>query len=397
MTTAAAVDTDAPLPRLMLRVSLLYLSLYIHYGFFAFVPLWLKSRGVSSAAIGALVAIPLILRILTVAPIAGYVGRRGQVRNAMLVFMLAAAALLVALGMTSGLAAVVVVMLLFSLAWDQIPVLADAYAVMAVRSQDLDFGRIRVWGSIAVVAAAAASGWVIGQLHLPVLPYLIAGLLLLPVAVTAWLPTDNRLAGPAEPDGAAADWRHLLADRPLLAGMLAASLVVGSQGMFNSFSAIQWTAAGISASMIGLLNATAVVSEIAFFWFGKRLLGHRDPRLMLVIAAVAAAVRWLMMAGSPHLPLLIVAQLLQGASATGAILGMMLLIGARAPVRLTSAAQGLNAVLLGVILAVITAASGLIWVSGPAVSYAAMAAVALSALLPLAVLRDRGARPAAAS
>ena len=393
MTTSA----EKPLPSLNLGVSLLYLSLYLHYGFVAFLPLWLKSKGMTPAAIGALVAIPMVLRILTVAPVAGFAGRAGRVRLIMLACTLAAAALITLLGLMSGLVAVVTVMLLFSFAWDQIPVLADAYAVMAVHTQKLDFGRLRVWGSIAVVLSSAAGGWVISQVHIGAAPFLMASFLILPAIVIFLLPSDQRLAAAAKEDegekaeapAGRADWRQLLADRPLMGAMLAVSLIVGSQGVFNSFSAIQWTAAGVSTSMVGLLNATAVVSEIVFFWFGKQVLGARDPRLMLVGAAVAAALRWALMATSPKLPLLIVAQLLQGAGATGAILGMMLLISQRTPLRLTSAAQGLNAVLLGVILAGVTAVSGLIWAWGPAASYLAMVAVALTAIIPLAVLRGK--------
>ena len=62
--------------RLGLGVSGLYLALYIHYGFFAFLPLWLKATGASPEEIGVLLAIPLILRLLTVAPFSAFVGRR---------------------------------------------------------------------------------------------------------------------------------------------------------------------------------------------------------------------------------------------------------------------------------------------------------------------------------
>jgi len=383
---------ERPLPPLTSRVSLLYGSLYLHFGFLAFLPLWLSSRGMSPKAIGILVALPLILRILTVAPVAGAAGRTGRVRLVMLCATLVSAVLIALLGAASGTVAVVLVVLLFALAWDQLPVLADAYAVMAVRQQSLDFGRMRVWGSIAVIASSLLGGWVIGKAHISALPLMVAGLLLLPAMVIyLLLPPDRLLIAAAHEDdeaGGRADWRQLIGNRPLMAGMLTVSLVVGSAGIFSSFSVIQWTAAGISASMIGMLNATAVVSEIAFFWFGAQLLGGRDPRWMLVAAALASALRWVLMATSPALPVLVFAQLLQGVGATGAILGMMMLISQRTSLRLTPAAQGMNAVLIGVILAGITAVSGFIWTWGPAPAYLAMTAVALVSLAPLALLRD---------
>lgn len=59
----------------------------------------------------------------------------------------------------------------------------------------------------------------------------------------------------------------------------------------------------------------------------------------------------------------------------------MLVIAARVPVRLSATAQGFNAVLLGIALAVVTFGSGLLWSHGISVSYAAMAALAMIGLL----------------
>jgi PPP family 3-phenylpropionic acid transporter len=159
--------------------------------------------------------------------------------------------------------------------------------------------------------------------------------------------------------------------------MAAASLIMGSHGVLTSFGAIQWAAHGISNSTIGLLQALSVSAEILAFWFGTKLLGRRDPGLLLCIAAAAAAVRWIIMAADPGVPVLVATQLLQGITATGAILGMMLVIAARVPVQNSAAAQGLNAVLLGVVLAVVTAGSGLLWSYGTSFAYLAMSVIAV--------------------
>ena len=227
---------------------------------------------------------------------------------------------------------------------------------MAVRSRSLDFGRMRVWGSIAVVLSNVCAGWAFDRAGIQMLPLLVAVLLFLPAAVAPLLPTDRHLT--TVETGSSGRWRDVLADRPLMRAMVAASLIMGSHGVLTSFSAIQWAAHGIATSTIGLLQALAVSAEIVAFWFGTKLLGRRDPRILLCIAAVAAALRWIVMASNPGVPVLIATQLLQGVTATGAILGMMLVIAARVPVQSSAAAQGLNAVLLGVILAVVTAGIG---------------------------------------
>lgn len=372
-----SADTTAGSARaLSVKVSGLYLALYVHYGFFTLLPLWLRATGATPAEIGLLMAIPLVTRILTVAPFASWAGRHGFVRNAIVATALASAGLVALLLGEPGYAWRVALVIVFSLVWDQLPVLADAYAVMAVRSRSLDFGRMRVWGSIAVIVSNIAAGWSVEQFGIKALPLLIASLLLLPAAIAPLLPRDRELGGKTSPEKAR--WRDVASDRSLIRAMIAVSIIMGSHGVVMSFGAIQWESRGISTSMIGILQAIAVSSEIVAFWVGTKLLGQRNPSILICIAAAAAMLRWLVMALDPSVPVLIATQLLHGISATGSILGIMLLIAARVPLPLSAAAQGLNAVLLGLVLAAVTAGSGMLWSYGTGPAYLAMAT--LSAL-----------------
>lgn len=103
----------------------------------------------------------------------------------------------------------------------------------------------------------------------------------------------------------------------------------------------------------------------------------RNPGLLICIAAVAAIVRWLVMATEPGVLVLIVTQLLHGISSSGALLGIMLMIAVRVPLPVSAAAQGLNAVLLGLVLAIVTAGSGFLWSFGTGPAYLAMASLAV--------------------
>lgn len=386
VTTEIASPTGVPAAlaapgsrRLTVCVSGLYLSLYLHYGFFAFIPLWLKATGASPAEIGLLLAIPMVLRILTVAPFSAWAGRNGRVRDAIAITAILSAALILLLLGTPDYAGRIAIVLAFSIVWDQLPVLADAYAVMTVRSHAVDFGRVRVWGSIAAVASSAAAGWVIGATGIGLLPLLVAALLLLPALTAPLLPSDRSMA--ATETRPAGNWRDLTGDRQLIAALAASALVIASHGVVTNFIAIQLSEQGISTGMIGTLQAIAISFEIFAFWFGARLLGHRDPMILIRVAAAAAFARWCIMALNPGMAVLLVVQVLQGVTSTGAILGVMLVIAQRVPVRLSATAQGFNAVLLGLALAVVTFGSGLLWSHGVFISYAAMAILALLGLL----------------
>lgn len=225
-------------------------------------------------------------------------------------------------------------------------------------------------------------------MHPPVdIVSLIAALLLLTPLAVILLPRDTRLGG-KEADGRSR-WRELFADRSLIGAMIAASFVMGSHGLINSFGAIQWTAQGISTTQVGFLNAVAIASEIIVFSFGVTLLGGRDPRLLIALASIAAAVRWAIMATQPPLAMLYLTQLLQGVSSTGPLLAPMLMIAQRVPFGLAASAQGLNAVMIGAVLAGVTAISGVIWDAGPSAAYGVMIVVTLMALPALFLLRSR--------
>lgn len=371
--TDAAEDLLPP-RRLFLGVSGLYLALYLHYGFFAFIPLWLRHVGAPPSEIGVLMAIPLVFRLLTVAPFSAWAGRRGLIRNAITVTALASAAIIALLIGEPGYAGRIAVVIVFSIMWDQLPVLTDAYAVMAVRSRSLDFGRMRVWGSIGVVISTAAAGWAFEWAGIEMLPILVAALLLLPAITAPLLPPDRAMT--AAESGPTGRWSDVIADRELLRAMIAAAMIMGSHGVLQSFAAIQWTERGIPTSAIGMLQALAVSAEIGAFWFGSKLLGKRNPMWLICIAGIAATFRWIVMAFDPGVPVLIAAQLLHSITSTGAILGTMLVIAARVSLQNSGAAQGLYAVLLGVALAATTAGSGILWAYGVSAAYLAMAILA---------------------
>lgn len=361
-------------------ISLLYLTLYLHYGVLGlFLPLWLVDRGVSAEQVGALLAIPLFLRLLLVAPASALADRARRVRDATLLCAVVSAVMVALLPLMHDYALLIGFFVLFSLVWDPLPVLADAYALITTRAHKLDFGQVRVWGSIGVIGGSLIGGFVIRLTGNEGIPWLIAALLLLPIALLTMLPRDRAL-GAVDP-AAKGGWREVLRDPVLLGTMMATSLIMGSHGLITSFGAIQFSERGISTEMIGTLNAIAMASEIMFLPLGSWLLGKRSPGLLIAVSGAVAALRWMAMSLNPPLWGLIGLQLLQGPSAMAALLGMMLTIGVRVPAARLATAQGIGAVLLGAALAVVVLVSGWLWHHLGALAYLPMAAIALLGLV----------------
>lgn len=377
---------------LSVKASGVYLSLYLHYGLLTFLPLWLSHRGIAPTMIGVLMAIPLLLRLVAVAPVVAWAGRRGKMRDALILFAVLGGVAAMSTGLIHDHLVLLAIFTLFALAWDQLPVLADAYAVLAVRARGLDFGRLRVWGSLGVVGGAIGGGGLFQVMGIQALPWAAGGLLIVLAAATWLLPSDARL-GEAEPPREKGDWKKVFADRQLILAMVATSLAGGSHGVLLGFGSIQWAAKGWSTGTIGLLVSIGVVSEVLLLWFGQKLLRGRDPRILILLSAAAGVARWTIMAFNPGFAVTFVLQLLSAISAIGPILGMMLVIARRAPAPLVGVAQGVNAVIVGIGLAAVTLASGALWQQGVGVAYGAMALLSAVAI-PFVMGRERSA-PAA--
>ncbi|MDB5471557.1 MAG: hypothetical protein JWR84_3117 [Caulobacter sp.] len=380
---------------LSIKASGVYLSLYLHYGVLSFLPLWLSHRGIPPATIGILMAIPLLLRLVAVAPVVAWAGRRGRLRDALILFALLGGGMAMSTGLIYDHLILLVVFTLFALAWDQLPVLADAYAVIAVRARNLDYGRLRVWGSLGVVGGALGAGGLFQVTGVQALPWVAGGLLVLLALAARLMPSDGRL-GEADPPRSKGDWKAVFADRQLILAMAATSLVAGSHGVLLAFASIQFAAKGWSTGTTGLLISIGVLSEVVVLWFGQKLLRGGDPRLLILAGAVAGLLRWGVMALNPGLPVVFVLQLLNATSAIAPLLAMMLIIARRVPAPLVGVAQGVNAVIMGVGLAVVTLASGVLWEAGIAVAYGTMAVMSALAI-PFVLGRERPAPVLAAA
>lgn len=356
-------------------MSTVYAAIYLHYGAFGmFLPMWFAHRGMTPEQIGILVALPMMLRILFVAPVTNLADRLRRIREVLLVCVVVAMLLMTGLNYAVTYWQLLVFFTVFALVWDPLPILADSYAVLAVRSQGLDFGRMRLWGSLAFVAANLASGKLIELHSVEVVPWLTAALLAVPIIPILMLPPDRLLGAPEK--AARLEWRGIVRDRTLMGVMFAAALIASSHVVLSTFGAIQWSKEGISGSMIGALVGVAILGEVAVMFAAQRLLGTRSPLWLIAIGGAVAVLRWMLAATSPPLPVLFVLMFLNGLTGMGAITGLMLYIGQRVEGRLISTAQGINAVLLGVLAAIATAASGFAWRALETNAYFAMAAIA---------------------
>jgi PPP family 3-phenylpropionic acid transporter len=368
------------LPRLSLASA--YASLFVTIGVsMPFFPVFLEARGFTPELIGLAVAIPLFVRLAAL-PVAGILSDLcGRPRAFLAGLGLFSAVGFTLVGIASGQAAILAAIAFASLFWHPAFPLLESHAARLAALGRLDYGRIRLWGSIAFVAANLAAGLALNHLPAGAVVWMVAGPFLLFALAAAAIP-ELPAAVPASVDGPVA-----AQPAKLMLGVAAAASVQASHAMLYAFASLHWGAAGLGPGTIGALWAIGVVAEIVMFIFGSRALGALSPLMLLAIGGAAAAVRFGGLAFDPPAALLFPLQLLHGLSFAATHLGLMMLIAGDVPAHVAGRAQTYASTAIGLALALATVAAGPLYVAFGAAAFAGSAALgAIGGLLALAVL-----------
>jgi PPP family 3-phenylpropionic acid transporter len=358
-----------------LRLKAFYAALFLTLGVqLPFLPLWLTAKGLDAGAIGIVLAIPAVIRIVAIPVATRMADRRDAVRGVIILAAAAAAMGFGVLAFAQGAAAIMLVYALASAAYAPVMMLADTYALRGLAQRGRAYGPVRLWGSAAFIAASFGAGALLDWMAPVDLIWLMVGAMA--IATAAALALVPLSAEPASGAPVRASVTGLLRNPAFLAAIAAASLVQASHALYYSFSTIDWQAAGYDGGVIGALWALGVISEIALFALSARLPSTITPLAMLLVGAAGAVVRWGAMAAAPTAILLPALQCLHALSFGATHLGALALVARMAPPGLGATAQGYFAVALGVTMAVATALAGVLYGRFGSGAYAAMVVLA---------------------
>jgi PPP family 3-phenylpropionic acid transporter len=345
-----------------------------------FLPAILAEGGLTPGQVGLVLAAGSLVRLVA-APLSGRLADRvPDMRRLLAVAALLAAASALGFGLAAGLALLLAVQILHSIATAPIVPLCDALAVGAVRRGGFDYARVRSVGSITFMLGAILAGFAAEWWGPRVAAWMLAAGLLLTAWAALQLPaTPHRAEAPSGSPPSASLWAPLA--EPAFRWVLPiAALIQGSHAVYYAFSTLHWQAAGLSTGFIGLLWALGVLAEIFLFVFGRPVVERLGVRGLALLAAGAGVLRWTVTAFTSEPAVMVVIQLLHGLT-FGAmhLAAMRLLVGL--PATLSGRAQTLLA------SAVSASTGGLMWASGPVygmvggLAFLAMAVLCAAALL----------------
>ncbi len=381
-----------------IRVGMFFGAIFLVYGTqLPYLPVWLAWSGLTSAEIGIITAAPLMARLIATPSVAFLADRSGRHRGILILLTWGGLGALVVMGQSHGFWPLFALSMLSGLCLSTVMPLTETVAMAGVRRAGLDYGRMRLWGSLTFIAASFIGGWMVERWGPAAGIWAIIAGAALTVAAAHMLPHPHPEPSDAGPGGTTskprprlrlADVASLMRTREMLAFLVAAGAVQSAHAVLYTFGTLHWRAQGIGPTTIGVLWSIGVIAEIVLFLYSSTVMQRLGAITLLNIGAVASVVRWLVMSLDPPLAVLLPLQVLHGATYGAAHLGAIHFIARAVPESQAGTAQALYATITaGIGMGGAMLLAGQVYDSWGGRTYLLMVALSAAALVAGFVLR----------
>ena len=369
-----------------LRLAIFYAMAFGFIGvLMPFWPLWLKSRGLTAEDIGLVMALGIAVKTVGNPLVANTADRMGERKRIMAVLALFACIVFAAYQWTYGFWAILAVTLLFHALWSPAMPLMETLVMQTGKLEPIDYGRVRLWGSVTFIFGAWGMGYVLNDSPIDTVYWVALALMAATFASTLTLP-DTRIAPSA---GKRRPIAAVLTDRTFILFAVGAALIQSSHGVYYTFGTIHWQSVGHSEAVIGWLWAEGVIAEVILFIWGDKLVKRFGAARLIALGGLAGLVRWAGTGLTDALPALMVLQVLHAFTFGAAHLGAIHFIARRMAPEISATAQSLYAgLVMGLAMGMSAWMSGKLYAAHAAQSYFAMAVMAgLGGIIAFALRR----------
>lgn len=301
----------APIP--YWRLSSFYLFYFALLGSTApFLALYFHHLGFSSARIGELVAIPMLMRCI--APnLWGWLGDRSGQR--LLIVRLGALFTLLSFSLiffAKSYAWLALVMALHAFFWHAVLPQFEVITLAHLQGQTSRYSQIRLWGSIGFILTVVGLGRLFDSLSLDVYPQALVVIMAGIVLASFWVPNAQP---PGQNERSQGGFLKQLTRPGVAAFYVCVALMQLSHGPYYTFLTLHLEQLGFSRGIIGMLWALGVVAEVLMFLGMSWILARVSLRRVLMASFILAALRWLLLGHyAEHLAVLLFAQVLHAAT-----------------------------------------------------------------------------------
>lgn len=359
-----------------------YLSYFFSYGVYVpFWALWLKGIGISAPHIGMLLGLSFAVRCVSNLIFPPKISKMAQLLPALrLITIITLVFFLAYFLATDSFFALVAVTILFNLAIGPAVPISDTLGNYYAKMNQLDYGRTRLWGSLAFMLGSVVAGAIADRLGYVSIPYvLLVGLIIGMVLVfrnPSVLPQDEEDVH-TRPK---VKLLPLLKNRKIWIFLAVTSLIQGSHAGYYNFSALYWSDIGFSESSISYFWGLGIIGEVCIFAIAKRLYAGWDFNKMLHLAALGVMLRWSLLACATHPAVIGAAQLLHGITYATAHLAAIGYIQSVASKYMVSLQSLYNAITMSAFVALMSVICGWTYSIQPNYVFGFMALMGIPAL-----------------
>lgn len=356
-----------------IRLSMLYGGMFLVIGIMMpFWPVWLEAKGLTPSEIGLVIAAGSIVRVFVGPFTARIADRAGERKRPMVVLSVLGLLMFLPFALVDSFWAILFLQALFAGMFGPMMPLSESLTMTGAKQDGLDYGRIRLWGSITFIIGASGVGFFLKGADPELIWTSIAIAFGMFALITLFIP-DYRVA-PAKPNSTPI--RQVLSDKTFLIFIAATACIQGSHALMYSFGTLNWLRVGFDESVIGLLWAEGVIAEVILFVFAAGAVKKIGPARLIALAGMAALVRWTLMGITDDLWVTVMLQLLHAFTFGAAHLGAIYFIAERMPEDVSTTAQTLYALTVsGLGIGLTSYASGYLYEAFLAQAYFAMAAM----------------------
>ncbi|MGB5447090.1 MAG: 3-phenylpropionate MFS transporter [Psychromonas sp.] len=286
-------------------LSLNFITFFFIWGvFLPFWGIWLLDKGVSSENIGLLFSLGLLLRFvsnLTLLPMVSSAKSNLRLLRFLVFFTLLAFSFLLFFHDHIWLA---VITLVVNFMMGPLAPLGDLVGTRLVKQIQLDYGRVRLWGSLSFIVGSTCVGWlIVGSGKDAILWAIIVATMVM------WLLSLLSLSPQLHDEVISTTEKKqslfsLFKRRNVLLFLIIVGAIQGSHGAFYAFGTIHWSEIGLSGVTISWLWAIGVFAEILLMRFNNKLFTKWSIKQMMLLGLLAAITRWLVFALSDNVYLL---------------------------------------------------------------------------------------------
>lgn len=288
-----------------LWLSLNFITFFFIWGvFLPFWGIWLSGQGISSESIGVLFSIGLLLRFvsnLSLLPMVSSAESTLRLLRSLGFCTVLAFTFLLFFHDYIWLAAITLVV---NFMMGPLAPLGDLVGTRLVNQIQLDYGRVRLWGSLSFIVGSTCVGWLIVDSGQDAILWSIIAATLI-MWLLSLLHLSPQLHDQVVSGAEKKQSLFTLFKRPnVLLFLIIVGAIQGSHGAFYAFGTIHWNEIGLSGVTISWLWAIGVFAEILLMRFNNKLFTKWSIKQMMLLGLLAAITRWLVFACSDNVYLL---------------------------------------------------------------------------------------------